>query len=418
MELVCILGLGYIGLPTASLLATKGFKVHGVDIDPKVVAAVNNGYPHIYEPGLDTLVKLAVQSGNLAASLEPVHANTFIITVPSLIDKENLPDITHIQKAIHAITPYLTPGCLIIIETTVPVGTTEKIACWISTLRHDLTIPSVTTNVPTAAEEKQVFLAHCPERVSPGRILEELVNNNRVIGGINQLSGQKAQMFYKKLVNGNLFLTNARTAELTKLAENSFRDVNIAFANELSLICHELGVNVWELVRLANGHPRVNILDPGPGVGGHCIAKDPWFIIDSAPGCSKIIHSAREINNSIPNHIVNQIKNKAGRFKNPVIACLGLSYKYNTDDLRESPAIKIVQQLIKEPVGKILIIEPHIDTLPEKLTNSDKVRLVNLKEGLEQANLIVLLVNHDVFKNIKKTTLKEKTVIDTRGMWQ
>lgn len=417
MEKICVLGLGYIGLPTASLLATKGFKVHGVDTNPKVVDAINNSNPHIHEPGLTTLVKSAVQSGNFLASLQPVHADIFIITVPSLITKKYLPDITHIKEAIHAIAPYLAPGCLIIIETTVPVGTTKKIAGWISALRRDLIIPSVTSYVPPIAKEKQICLAHCPERVSPGRILEELVANDRIIGGMDQFSGEKAQRFYKKFVNGDLPLTDAHTAELTKLAENSFRDVNIAFANELSLICHKLGINVWELVKLANSHPRVSILDPGPGVGGHCIAKDPWFIMHSAPDDCKIIHTAREVNNSMPDYIVNQIKKQAARFKNPVIACLGLSYKPNTGDLRESPAVKIVQQLVKETVGKILIIEPYVDKLPEALANLDSIQLVNLKEGLEQANLVVLLVNHDAFKNIDKTVLKKKVVVDTRGMW-
>ncbi len=417
MEKVCILGLGYIGLPTASLLAAKGFSVHGVDKNPKVVDAVNKSYPHIHEPGLSNLLESAVHSGNLMASLEPVHADIFIITVPSLITDEHLPDIAHIKEAIHAIAPYLTPGCLIIIETTVPVGTTEKIAGWLSQLRNDLIIPSMTSTVPKAGKEKQVFLAHCPERVSPGRTLIELVENSRVIGGIDQLSGQKAHMFYKRFVCGELFITNARTAELTKLAENSFRDVNIAFANELSLICANLGINVWELVKLANSHPRVSILDPGPGVGGHCLPKDSWFIKHAAPELSKIIHTARKINDCIPNEIIVQIKCKAACFQEPVIACLGLTYKSNTDDLRESPAIKIVKQLLDEKVGKILIIEPHINALPKTLAKHDRIKLVDLQEGLTQANLVVLLVAHDTFKNIGKNILKEKVVVDTRGMW-
>jgi UDP-N-acetyl-D-mannosaminuronic acid dehydrogenase len=417
MKKVCILGLGYIGLPTAGLLAAKGFSVHGVDKDPKVVDAVNKSYPHIHEPGLSNLLKLAVQSGNLVASLEPVHADIFIITVPSLITKEHLPDITHIKEAIHAIASYLTPGCLVIIETTVPVGTTEKIAGLLSQLRRDLIIPSITSTISRIDKEKQIFLAHCPERVSPGRTLIELVENSRVIGGIDQLSGQKAYLFYKHFVCGELFITNARTAELTKLTENSFRDVNIAFANELSLICANLGINVWELLKLANSHPRVSILDPGPGVGGHCLPKDSWFIKHAAPELARIIHTAREINDCMPNQIIVQIKSKAACFQEPVIACLGLTYKSNTDDLRESPALKIVKQLLDEKVGEILIIEPHIEALPNTLANHDGVKLVDLQEGLAQANLVVLLVAHDTFKNIEENILKKKVVVDTRGMW-
>lgn len=417
MEKVCILGLGYIGLPTASLLAAKGFSVHGVDTNPEVVDAINKSYPHIHEPGLSDLLKSAVHSGNLVASLEPVRADIYIITVPSLITEEHLPDITHIKEAIHAIASYLTPGCLIIIETTVPVGTTEKIAGWLSQLRSDLIIPSTTSTAPRSINDKQILLAHCPERVSPGRTLVELVENSRVIGGIDLLSGQKARKFYKRFVCGELYMTNARTAELTKLTENTFRDVNIAFANELALICDNLGINVWELVTLANSHPRVSILAPGPGVGGHCLPKDSWFIKHAAPQLSKLIHTAREINDRMPNRIVGQIKSKAACFQEPVIACLGLTYKSNIDDLRESPAVKIIQQLLNEKIGTILIIEPYIDELPKTLANHDKVKLVDLQEGLAQANLVVLLVAHDTFKNIEESILNKKVVVDTRGMW-
>lgn len=419
MEKICVLGLGYIGLPLACLLAHNGYNVHGVDNNVRIVETINNGYPHIQEPELDIFVQTAIQNGNLVVALQPVPADIFIIAVPSSITENHLPDIKHIQEAIQAIAQHLIPGNLIILETTVPVGTTEKIAGWINELRRDLIIfqpPAPAAALPIAAE-KQIFLAHCPERVLPGQILKELVENDRIIGGINQLSGEKARTFYQKFVNGDLLLTNARTAELAKLAENSFRDVNIALANELSYICDKFGINVWELIKLANKHPRVNIHQPGPGVGGHCITKDPWFIIDAAPHGSKIIRTAREVNNNTPNYVVAKIKEKAACYKDPVIACLGLTYKANTGDLRESPALKIVQQLVQETVGQILVIEPYLEMLPECLTNLSNVQLVNLKEALPKADLIILLVNHNAFKNIDHELLKKKAVIDTRGMW-
>ncbi|SFG89272.1 UDP-N-acetyl-D-mannosaminuronic acid dehydrogenase [Desulfotomaculum arcticum] len=420
MEKICVIGLGYIGLPLAGLLANNGFNVHGVDNNVKIVATINNGGPHIQESGLDILVKTAIQNGHLVAALQPVPADVFIIAVPSLITEKHLPDLKHIQEAIHSIAPHLTPGNLIILETTVPVGTTEKIAGWISELRRDLylsQLPAPAAPLP-GATEKQIFLAHCPERVLPGQILKELMENDRIIGGINQLSGEKARAFYQKFVSGGLLLTDARTAELTKLAENSFRDVNIALANELSYICDKFGINVWELIKLANRHPRVNIHQPGPGVGGHCITKDPWFIIDAAPDESKIIRAAREINDNRTNYVAARVKEKAACFKNPVIACLGLSYKANTGDLRESPALRIVQQLIQETVGQFLIVEPHLKTLPECLTQLNSVQLVNLQEALPQADLVILLVNHNAFQNIDHKLLKNKVVIDTRGTWR
>ncbi|WP_027364769.1 UDP-N-acetyl-D-mannosamine dehydrogenase [Desulfotruncus alcoholivorax] len=414
MEKICVIGLGYIGLPMAGLLANTGFYVHGVDNNVKVVETINSGHPHIQEPGLDILVKAAIQNGNLAAALQPVPADVYIIAVPSLITANHLPDLKHIQEAVHAIADHLAPGNLITLETTVPVGTTEKIAGWISELRRDLIIFQPPT---PAAAEKQIFLAHCPERVLPGQILKELVENDRIIGGINQLSGKKAQIFYQKFVGGSLLLTDARTAELTKLAENCFRDVNIALANELSYLCDKFGVSVWELIKLANHHPRVNIHQPGPGVGGQCITKDPWFIIDAAPDESIIIRTAREVNNNRPNYVAARIKETAAGFKDPVIACLGLGYKADTGDLRESPALKIVQQLVRDNAGKILVVEPHLESLPECLAHLHSVQLVNLKEGLQQADLIILLVNHNAFKNIDHELLKKKAVIDTRGMF-
>lgn len=418
MENICVLGLGCIGLPMASLLAAKGFKVHGVDINAKVTETINKGYSHINEPGLNDLVTSAVQSGNLVVSFNPVAADIFIIAVPSLIKKRHLPEITHIETATHTIAPLLTPGNIVILESTSPVGTTEKVADWISKLRPDLVIPKWKSNVPSVFDETQIFLAHCPERVLPGHILKELVDNDRIIGGMDEPSALKAQKFYKKFVRGGIFLTDVRTAELTKLVENSFRDVNIAFANELSLICESLGINVWEVVELANRHPRVNILQPGPGVGGPCITRDPWFIVNSAPDKARLICTARMINDKMSDYTVNRIKEMAGRFKHPVITCLGLSYKADSGELRESPAVKIVQQLGKGNTGQILAVEPHIKTLPDELIKCGNIRLVDLTTGMEQADLVVLLVNHRDFINLDLEMYGEKVVLDTRGMWR
>lgn len=419
MEKICVLGLGYIGLPAAGLLAAKGFKVHGVDVDAKVVETINRGNSHINEPELDDLVRSAVQNGNLVASFEPVPADIFIVAVPTPIKKDRLPDISYIKAAACAIAPHLAPGNLVILESTCPVGTTEKMAGWLRELRPDLNIPPLKSCIsPVINDKSQIFIAHCPERVLPGRILKELVENDRIIGGIDHSSAEKAKKFYQTFIKGAVFLTCSRTAELTKLAENSFRDVNIAFANELSIICNKLNINVWELIELANRHPRVNILQPGPGVGGHCIAVDPWFIVDSAPGEAKLIYTARKVNDSMPGYVVDKIKEKAARFEYPVITCLGLTYKANVRDFRESPAIKIIERLAKENAGQILVVEPHVDKLPNVLANLGNVKLADLKTGIEQADLIVLLVDHHAFIDVDRKLLKKKVVTDTRGMWR
>jgi UDP-N-acetyl-D-mannosaminuronic acid dehydrogenase len=417
METVCVIGLGYIGLPTASLLATKGFKVHGVDVNPKVVETINRGEIHIYEPDLDILVKSAVHSGNLTAGKEPVASDLFIIAVPTPFKDGHIPDLSYVELATRAIARHLKPGNLIILESTSPVSTTEKIAEWLTQLRPDLKIPRRTYELNNTSHKDQLFIAHCPERVLPGQILKELVDNDRIVGGIDPNSTDKAKAFYEKFVNGTIHLTDARTAELVKLTENAFRDVNIAFANELSLICDKLDINVWELIELANYHPRVNILQPGPGVGGHCIAVDPWFIVDSAPEQARLIRMAREVNDHKPNFVINKIKQKASRLKDPVIACLGLSFKADVDDLRESPSIEIVKLLAENRVGRILVVEPHIQNLPNELKRTGNIQLKDTKTALNQADLIVLLVNHRAFSNIDRELLKEKIVIDTRGMW-
>lgn len=404
LQKMCVIGLGYIGLPTASILATKGYKVLGVDINENAVNMINEGRIHIVEPDLDILVKSAVHSGNLRAALVPETADVFIIAVPTPFKDGHKPDLSYVESATNEIIPYLAEGNLVILESTSPVGTTEGIFRQIIEMRPEL--------------EKKLFVAHCPERVLPGQILAELVNNDRVIGGIDTESAQQTKEFYQTFVKGQIFTTNARTAELTKLAENAFRDVNIAYANELSLICHKLNINVWDVIELANKHPRVNILQPGPGVGGHCIAVDPWFIVDSAPDEARLIRIARTVNDGKPNHIVERVQEKAARFKEPVIACLGLSFKADIDDLRESPAVDIAEMLAEGDIGRLMIVEPHIEKLPVSLMNRPGVELASFQDALQQADIVVLLVNHRLFKDVDRDLLKSKVVIDTRGMWQ
>ena len=402
------MGLGYIGLPTASMLATKGYKVLGVDVCELVVTTINSGNIHIVEPDLDILVRSAVNSGRLRASLLPEQADIFIIAVPTPFkmsgNNPKAPDISYVVAATSAIAPFIKPGDLIILESTSPIGTTERIREIIEELRPDLYNQSATNQL------SPVYIAHCPERVLPGHIIRELVDNDRIIGGIDRASAEKAQDLYRTFSNGTIFLTDARTAEMAKLTENSFRDVNIAFANELSLICDRLGINVWELIELANRHPRVNILQPGPGVGGHCIAVDPWFIVAAAPQEARLIRTAREVNDHKPHWVVDKVKAKADKFKNPVIGCLGLTFKANIDDLRESPALNITRTLIASNMGHILACEPNI---PDSF---DEFPLYALEQVLREADILLVLVDHREFKNIDRELLKEKIVIDTRGV--
>ena len=394
MEKVCVMGLGYVGLPTASLLANSGFKVHGVDVNPKIMELISRGEVHITEPDLDICVREAVNSGNLTVGLEPISADVFIIAVPTPFKDNHVPDVSYIEAATRAIAPYIAGGSLLILESTSPVGTTENMAVWLQELRPELDV------------EGSVSLAHCPERVLPGQTLKELVVNDRVVGGLNPSSAEKAAQFYRQFVTGEIVCTNARTAELAKLAENSFRDVNIAFANELSMICDKLEIDVWELIKLANHHPRVNILQPGPGVGGHCIAVDPWFIVDAAPEEARLIRTAREVNDSKIDFVVAKVKEAATKFKEPKIACLGLSYKPDIDDLRESPAVKVVEKLIKQQLGKVLVVEPHINELPPNLKQLHNVTLDSIKYAISDSNIVVKLVNHRAFQEISKKTIK------------
>ena len=399
---VCVLGLGYIGLPTASLLATRGHQVLGVDVQQSVVDTINGGQIHIVEPELDVLVRSAVHSGNLVASTEPRPSEVFIIAVPTPFKEGHQPDLAYVEAATRTMSSALQAGNLVILESTSPVGTTERVAEIIAELRPDL----------VSEGQLVVHVAHCPERVLPGRILLELVENDRIVGGISEEATERAAAFYETFVRGEVIRTDSRTAELAKLSENSFRDVNIAFANELSTICQELGINVWELIRLANRHPRVNILTPGPGVGGHCLAVDPWFIVSSAPKLARLIRTAREVNDSKVDWVVGRVLEKADRFKNPVVACLGLAYKPDIDDLRESPALEVTHKL-QEVLGasQIRAVEPNCHSL-EGLT------LYRLEDALRDADIVVVLVGHRPFKSIDPERLKERVIIDTVGVFR
>ncbi|GIO53020.1 UDP-N-acetyl-D-mannosamine dehydrogenase [Paenibacillus cineris] len=408
---VCVIGLGYIGLPTASLLAIKGFDVHGVDVNRQTIDLINQGEVHIVEPDLDIMVKAAVQSGRLHVSEEPEEADVFILAVPTPFQENQKPDLSYVKQAVLAVVPYLRPGNIVILESTSPVGTTETATEWLMEARTDLSVSGLVHQA-----SRRIYVAHCPERVMPGQILRELVENDRIIGGIDLESTQRAVAFYRQFVSGKILETNAKTAEMAKLAENSFRDVNIAFANELSLICDHLGINVWELIRLANHHPRVNILQPGPGVGGHCIAVDPWFLVDAAPEQAKLIHTARVVNDFKPGYVVEKVAERAKRLKSPIIACLGLSFKANIDDLRESPAAAIVEHLSKLEIGTLLAVEPHIRVLPESLQQAG-VQLMEIEEAVRKADIVLLLVNHDAFYPIDRNLLQEKIVMDTRGFF-
>lgn len=408
---VSVVGLGYIGLPTAAVLASRGIEVLGLDVNQRVVETINKGDIHIVEPGLDVVVRSSVGAGNLRASLKAEHANAYLIAVPTPFKANHEPDVSYVKSAAMAIAPVLEKGDLIILESTSPVGTTDLMRGWLKDVRKDLTFASENS------EECDVYLAYCPERVLPGHVLKELIENDRVIGGINKISAEKAKDFYKTFVEGECIITNARTAEMTKLTENSFRDVNIAFANELSLLCDQFNINVWELIKLANRHPRVKILQPGPGVGGHCISVDPWFLVHQSPEYAKLIHTARLVNDYKPHHVLKKVEAAAEKFKKPTIAFFGLAFKPNIDDLRESPAMEIVTAFAKKGLGNVVAVEPFVENLPVHLGDL-KVAKMNTSEAIEAADILVLLVDHDEFKEIDKSKVMLKVVIDTRGIWK
>ena len=407
---VSIIGLGYIGLPTAAVIASRGIKVIGVDVNQHAVDTINQGKIHIVEPDLDALVHEVVRTGKLRATTQVEPADAYLIAVPTPFKGDHEPDLAYVESAARAIAPVLKKGDLVILESTSPVGSTEQMAQWLAQARPDLTFPQ------QAGESADINLAYCPERVLPGKVIHELVENDRVVGGMTPNCAARAAVLYKTFVKGACIITNARTAEMCKLTENSFRDVNIAFANELSLICDELDINVWELISLANRHPRVNILQPGPGVGGHCIAVDPWFIVDKSPKTARLIRTAREVNDHKPQHVIDKVKAAAAKFKNPKIACLGLSFKADIDDLRESPSLEIVQQLKRLNLGMLYVAEPHISQLPAGL-QSDNVEFASAEDAVAHASIVLLLVNHRKFAGIDLGMLSNKFVIDTRGMW-
>jgi UDP-N-acetyl-D-mannosaminuronic acid dehydrogenase len=407
---VCVVGLGYIGLPTAAILASNGVNVLGVDINERTVDAVNRGDVPFVEPDLATYVAGAVTQGTLRAATKPEQAETYIVAVPTPFKDGHAPDLAYIQAAAEAIAPHLKADALVILESTSPPRATQQMADWILAARPDLSLDG-------ADGRARIHVAHCPERVLPGRVMIELVTNDRIVGGLTAEAAERAKEVYQVFCQGQILLTDAVTAEMAKLVENSYRDVNIAFANELSLISADLGIDVWELIRLANHHPRVDILQPGPGVGGHCIAVDPWFIVDAAPERARLIRTAREVNDAKPQWVIDQVRTAADPYATPTIAALGLAFKANIDDLRESPARQIVAQLADEMTSAtILVVEPHIEELPAELVSRPNVSLALLDEAVERADVCLVLVDHDQFLGAESTLGNARRLIDTRGM--
>jgi UDP-N-acetyl-D-mannosaminuronic acid dehydrogenase len=420
---VSIIGLGYIGLPTAAAFANHKIKVIGVDVNQHAVDTINQGLIHIIEPDLDMMVHAAVKGGYLQATTRPEPADAFLIAVPTPFKEgptgPHHPDMDYIESASKSIASVLKVGDLVILESTSPVGATEQMADWLALARPDLTFPK------THGESSDIRIAYCPERVLPGQVLRELVQNDRVIGGMTPKCSDAATRLYKIFVQGECVITNARTAEMCKLTENSFRDVNIAFANELSMVCDKLDINIWELIKLANRHPRVNILQPGPGVGGHCIAVDPWFIVTKTPDLVNLIRAAREVNDAKPHWVLEKIKLAVAEYlmANPTktasevtVACFGLAFKPDIDDLRESPALEIAYQIAISHPGPVLTIEPHISMLPN-VFKATKTELVKYETAAQRADVLVLLVDHKQFKQQPLVPSTSQRIVDTKGAW-
>ena len=408
---VCMIGLGYIGLPTAAVLASRKVHVIGVDINQKAVDTINCGEIHIVEPELDILVQATVKEGYLRATTTPEKADVFIMAVPTPFkDDDHEPNLDNIEAATRSLATVLEKGNLVILESTSPVGATEKMAKWLAEERPDLTFPQ------QAGEKSDIRVAHCPERVLPGHVIRELVENDRIIGGMTPKCTEVATGLYKLFVQGDCIATNSRTAEMSKLTENASRDVSIAFANELSILCDKMDIDVWELISLANRHPRVNILQPACGVGGHCIAVDPWFIVNAFPNDAHLMKTAREINDGKPLFVISKIKEAVKDIKNPKIACLGLAFKPNIDDLRESPALEITKMLSDNAEFNILAVEPNVKELPEVLSNRKNVEFSTLENALDNADVVVILVKHKEFIAIEKEELSKKRVVDTTGI--
>lgn len=407
---VCIVGLGYIGLPTAAVVARAGCKVHGVDVTQSVVDTINRGEIHIEEVDLDGLVQGVVARGLLTASTAMAPADVFMIAVPTPFDADHAPDTSYVLAAGRAVAAVLKPGDCVILESTSPVGTTEALRDLIAAARPDLKCPGLTTETPDIA------ITYCPERVLPGRILEELTNNDRSIGGITPRCARKALAFYRRFVRGTCITTDARSAEMTKLVENAYRDVNIAFANELSIVADRMGLDVWEVIRLANRHPRVNILQPGPGVGGHCIAVDPWFIVHGAPEETPLIRTARGVNDGKIHHVIARAEALIDTFPDGDVACLGLAFKANIDDFRESPARAVAARLARRHGPRIKVVEPYAATLPREFEGTG-AELIDIDAALERCTVLIVLVDHDSFRAVPLAERAGKAVYDTRGIW-
>ncbi|MGP2463441.1 UDP-N-acetyl-D-mannosamine dehydrogenase [Pantoea ananatis] len=416
-ETISVIGLGYIGLPTAAVFASKGKKVVGVDINAHAVDTINRGAIHIVEPDLDRVVQAAVERGDLRATTQPEAADAFLIAVPTPFMAERQPDLRFVRAAALSIAPVLKKGDLVILESTSPVGSTEQMADWLAAARPDLRFPQ-------HDGDPDVFVAYCPERVLPGQIMTELISNDRVIGGMTPACSARASDLYRIFLQGECVETNARTAEMCKLTENSFRDINIAFANELSLICAAQQINVWELIALANRHPRVNILQPGPGVGGHCIAVDPWFIVAQNPDLARLIRTAREVNDAKPHWVLDQVKKALAdclmqtgkRASDLTIACFGLAFKPNIDDLRESPAMEVAHLIADWHQGRTWVTEPHIQQIPDILAT--QATLVSTEQALQEADILVMLVDHHAFRRVDAAHITQQWVVDTKGVWR
>ena len=413
---VAVVGLGYIGLPTAAVLASYGWRVCGVDICESVVQTVNGGGVHIEERDLDKLVGEGVSRGRLQASTLMPEANFYMIAVPTPLAESNEPDIGYVEEAARAIAPKLQKGACVILESTSPVRTTERVAEIFAELRPDLTIPAFCDETNFAPSSADIALAYCPERVLPGKIVTELVENDRVIGGMTPVCAERAAALYSSFVQGTCLVTNARVAETVKLVENSFRDVNIAFANELSMIADEIGVDVWNVIRLANRHPRVNILQPGPGVGGHCIAVDPWFLVAGSPTKARLVRMAREVNDHKAKHTEDRIRALVQSQPDSKVALLGLAFKPDIDDFRESPALEIAEQLAPDLGTRMMVVEPFANVLSPVLEGAGAT-LTDLDAALNNADIVVVLVDHSQFKSLDQERLNGKIVFDTRGMF-
>lgn len=411
-ETVCVVGLGYIGLPTAATLASRGYRVKGCDINRYAVESINMGQPYFHEPDLQMLLSAATKTGQLEAFLSPKPADFFIIAVPTPFADDKQPDLSHIDAACSAIAPHLVKGNVVILESTSPVGTTERIAQRLATARSDLRI----ARYKDAESEPDVFVCHCPERVLPGRMLTELVSNDRLIGGMTDECAARAKKLYESFARGQIFTTDCRTAEFVKLIENAYRDVNIAFANELSFLSERFDIDVWDAITLANRHPRVDIMQPGAGVGGHCIAVDPWFLVAGAPDLTRIIRVARDTNDAKPQWVIDKVVRMTGKLKHATVACFGLAYKPDVEDLRESPAVEIVRRLAEDKSTQILVVEPNINALPQSLATMANIALVDAKTAIQKADIVALLVGHKQFATLRAQSFFDKMVVDAVGL--